>query len=169
MQDLGEGAISTAPSQNKWLERPFTLFSEKRGNSVIAMLPIETRSEANGGPKKAVKVKGRTVFKAEHWSEKAHRHKRQKGFVSMMLNKFRKDIKLPCIITLTRYAPGKLDKFDNLPMSFKWILDAICEIITGDYRPGHADNAIEDEIDVIYKQVISKEYGVAIQIQSKDV
>ncbi len=45
----------------------------------------------------------------------------------------------------------------------KYILDAICEAITGDFRPGRADGS--DQIEVSYKQVSSKEYGVKIEIQ----
>lgn len=140
------------------------MFSEKGENCVVAMLPILTHSEANGGPKKSIRRQGKTIQKGEHWTDAAKRHKRQKGVVLMMLRKYQKDIKLPCVITLTRYAPKKLGKFDNLPMAFKWILDAVCEVITGDYRPGLADDIIEDDIDVIYKQVISKEYAVKIEI-----
>ena len=141
------------------------MFAEKGENCVVAMLPILTHSEANGGPKKTIRRQGKTIHKGEHWTDAAKRHKKQKGIVLMMLRKYRKDIKLPCVITLTRYAPKKLGKFDNLPMAFKWILDAVCEVITGDYRPGLADDIIEDDIDVIYKQVISKEYGVRIEIK----
>ncbi len=143
----------------------FKLFCEKTEHGILAMLPITTHSEANGGPKKTIRLPGKIIHKSEHWTDKHKRHKKQKGIVSMMLKKYSKDIVLPCTITLTRFAPNKLDKFDNLPMSFKWILDSICELITGDYRPGKADNIIEDEIDVIYKQIISKEYWVKIEIK----
>ena len=35
---------------------------------------------------------------------------------------------------VNRFAPNELDEFDNLPMSFKYIVDAICAIITGEHR-----------------------------------
>jgi hypothetical protein len=152
------------PIEKKSTQVKYEAFSIKTGNSIEIMLPITTYSEANGGLKKTFVRNGKTTYKTEHWTEKNKRHKRQKGHVRMFLNKFSKDIKLPCLITLTRFAPKKLDKFDNLPMAFKWILDAICEVITGDYRPGLADNTIEDDIDVIYKQIISKEYWIHISI-----
>ena len=130
-------------------------------------LPIVTVSEANGGSKRRVKrIKNKIetkVTKGEHWTDKHSRHKRQKGAVALLLKPLRSHLKLPCHITLTRYAPSKLDRFDNLPMSMKWILDACCEIITGDYRPGRADDT--EEIDVTYKQVVSNEYGVKIRIE----
>ena len=156
-------SINIAPPIEKSTNEPLKLFSEKQGNCIVAMLyPMLTVSEANGGQKTSVKRGNKTIFKSEHWSEKNHRHKKQKAMVALMLRKFRSDFKIPCLITLTRYAPNKLDRHDNLPMSMKWILDAVCEIITGDYRPGRADD--NEEIDVKYRQIISKEYAVKIEV-----
>lgn len=155
--------MNTPPHHQNVNSEPLNMFSEKGEDWVIIMLPVVTVSEANGGPKKTIKRGGKTFYKGEHWTDKHKRHKKQKGLVGLMLRKFSKYLKIPCLITLTRYAPCKLDRFDNLPMSMKWILDAVCEIITGDYRPGRADD--NEEIDVKYKQVISKEYGVKILIE----
>lgn len=127
-------------------------------------LPIETVSEANGSKKKAVDRFGKIVYKAENWRDKQKRHKKQKGYVSFALNTSRDQIKLPCHITLTRYAPRKLDIHDNLPMSLKWVLDAVCEIATGDYRAGRADG--DERISVSYCQITQKEYAVKIQIKN---
>lgn len=150
--------------------RPFKdklgMFSEKGDGWVRITIPAITVAESNAGVKKVLKINGKKKYKAEHWSEKHHRHKKQKGQVHLLLRPLRSLIKLPCLITLTRYAPKKLDRFDNLPMAFKWILDAICEVITDDYRPGRADNSIENEIDVIYKQIVSSDYGAKIHIQN---
>ena len=112
-------------------------------------IPIRTVSESNV---------------SEHWTKKSKRHKKQKKMVAYFLNIHKKKISLPCTIKLTRCAPNKLDKFDNLPMSFKYILDAICEVITGNYVAGRADNEIEDEIDVIYRQIVQKTYEIRIEI-----
>jgi len=128
-------------------------------------LPIFTASEANGGVKTAYKRNGKTCYKSEHWTEKHRRHKLQKGTVALFLRPHRNSIYLPCKITLTRYAPDKLDRFDNLPMSLKWVLDSVCEVITGDNRPGRAD-AHEDIVDVKYEQVLANQYEVKIRIQS---
>jgi len=157
-------SINIAPPIENLKEEPLKMFSEKKGNCITAMLhPMLTVSEANGGQKRSIRGKnGKKILKAEHWSDKNNRHQKQKGVVRMMLRKFRNEIKLPCLITLTRYAPCKLDRHDNLPMSLKWILDAICEIITGDDRPGRADD--NEEIDVKYRQIICKEYAVKIEI-----
>lgn len=156
-----------ATDLKKPTEAKLKRFSEVGPNWVKISLPIVTVSEANGGAKRRVKrIKNKVttkVTKGEHWTDKSARHKRQKGAVALLLKPLRSHLKLPCHITLTRYAPSKLDRFDNLPMSMKWILDSCCEIITGDYRPGRADDT--DEIDVTYRQVLSKEYGVTILIE----
>ena len=84
--------------------------------------------------------------------------------MALILRPNAKHIAMPCHVTLTRYAPRKLDRFDNLPMSMKYILDAVCEVITGDYIPGRADS--HEGLTVAYEQVISKDYGVKIRIQN---
>lgn len=128
-------------------------------------MPIITVSEANGGVKTAYKRNGKTCYKSEHWTDKHRRHKLQKGSVALMLRPHRSSLSMPCSIILTRYAPDKLDRFDNLPMALKWVLDSVCEIITDDYRPGHADSH-EGILDVKYSQVQSKEYGVKVLIKA---
>lgn len=142
---------------------PLKMKSQIGEGWVEITLPLETVSEANGGKKVIRMVKGKRTGKPEHWTEKYRRHKRQKRSVALLLKPLRAHLALPCHITFTRYAPHKLDKFDNLPMAFKWILDGCCEIITGDYRPGRADDT--EEIDVTYKQIISDHYGVKIHIK----
>lgn len=138
-------------------------FIEKGEGWLKAMLPIFTATEANGGVKKSFKGSdGKTVYKSEHWSEKHRRTQLQKGTVLLTLRPHRDSFSLPCDIKLTRYAPRKLDKHDNLPMSMKYILDSVCAVITNDYRPGRADSS--DQIDVKYDQVVSEKYGVLIEI-----
>lgn len=112
-------------------------------------LPIRTFSEANS---------------RDHWTIKANRYRRQKGVVALALKPLRNLLKMPCHITMTRFAPRKLDQFDNLPMSLKYILDSCCAIITGDERPGRADG--HEGLIVTYNQIISKEYGVKVLIQN---
>lgn len=146
-------------------ELKLKMFLEKGENWLEITMPIVTVSEANGGVKTSYVKNGKTCYKSEHWSDKHRRHKLQKGTVSLSLRPHRNSLSMPCTIKLTRYAPDKLDRFDNLPMSMKWILDAICEIITGDYRPGRAD-AHEGILDVIYAQEISNAYGVKVRIQA---
>ncbi len=130
-------------------------------NYIEAVLPIVTVSEANGGRKRAINRMGKIAYKAEHWTDKHTRHKKQRGMVHFVLSKYRKIMKLPCQIELTRYGAKKLDRHDNLPMSMKYILDACCELVTGDLRPGRADDS--DEIEVKYDQVISSIPAVKIR------
>lgn len=146
------------------LEPRLNHFFEKGDGWIEITMPIITVSEANGGLKTPYKRNGKTCYKAEHWTDKHRRHKLQKGSVALLLRPHRSSIKMPCNIILTRYAPDKLDRFDNLPMSLKWILDSVCEIITGDTRPGHADSH-EGIVDVKYLQIQSSQYGVKVRIE----
>lgn len=158
------GNTNIANKQESVLDGKLKLSTEKGDGWLEITVPIVTVSEANGGAKTAYKRNGKTCYKSEHWTDKHRRHKLQKGSVSLLLRPHRSCLSMPCIIILTRYAPDKLDRFDNLPMSLKWILDSVCEIITGDTRPGHADSH-EGIADVKYTQVQSKDYGVKIRIQ----
>src|SRR5579862_3501203 len=103
----------------------FELRSVATVDGIFCTLPIRTVSEANS---------------REHWHVKARRHTLHKDLVYLALNKHKDIIRLPCILKVTRYAPGTLDKHDNLPISLKWIVDACCEIITDDKRVGRADS-----------------------------
>lgn len=123
------------------------LYSEIGEGFASIVLPIRTVSEAN---------------RQDHWSTKHKRHKIQQKLVYLALNPFRCQIKIPCQITLTRFGPKKLDRHDNLPMSLKWIVDALCAIITGDVRPGRADD--DNRIQISYDQVIDPNYYVKILI-----
>lgn len=73
-------------------------------------------------------------------------------------------VRLPCKIKLTRIAPRFLDKHDNLPMSMKYIVDALCEILKPGLAAGRADEG--DDIEISYDQIKlgKKEYAVRIAI-----
>lgn len=116
---------------------------------VILDLPLRTKSEAN-------------CF--EHWHLRHKRHKAQQALVALALKPLKENIKLPCRILLTRFAPKKLDKHDNLPMSFKYIVDAVCSIITGNFASGQADS--DERISISYDQIESQEYGIRIEVAS---
>lgn len=123
-----------------------TKFSIEPGK-VVLDLPLQTVSEANS---------------FERWQLKHARHKDQKRVVALGLVPLREHIRLPCKIFLTRFAPDELDVFDNLPMSFKYIVDAICAIITGETRAGKADS--DKRISISCDQVESKAYGIRIEV-----
>lgn len=122
-------------------------FSEISASKVMLQLPLRTKSEAN-------------CF--EPWRLKHARHREQQRVIILALRPLRDRIKLPCEIKLIRYAPNELDKFDNLPMSFKYIVDAICAVITGNYLAGKADG--DKRISITCDQVKSKAYGIIIEI-----
>lgn len=127
--------------------RRIAMKSEVLEGKIILDLPIQTTSEAN-------------CF--ESWRFKHGRHKAQQRTVALALNPLRAKIQLPCKVQLTRFAPHELDAFDNLPMSFKYIVDAICAIITGNYVAGKADS--DKRISISCGQEKSKEYGIRIEI-----
>lgn len=141
------GNIKVAGRRKKRKAAKITMKTQVCDGKVIIDLPIQTKSEAN-------------CF--EHWRIKHARHKEQQRIVSRVLSPLRDKIKLPCKVMLTRFAPDELDAFENLPMSFKYIVDAVCAIITGDYRPGRADS--DKRISLACNQVKSKEYGIRIEV-----
>jgi hypothetical protein len=132
-------------NKRSWAKLEAKSIVHERG--VLLDLPIRTKSEAN-------------CF--EPWRLKHARHKEQQRIVTLSLKPLRGLITLPCKVMLTRFAPDELDTFDNLPMSFKYIVDAICAIITGEYRAGKADS--DKRITIACGQVKSKEYGIRIEI-----
>ena len=141
------GSMKTPVKRKKRLVAKITPKFEVCEGKVLLDLPIKTVSEAN-------------CF--EPWRAKHGRHKDQQRIVALYLSPHRDKIKLPCKIMLTRFAPVELDKFDNLPMSFKYIVDAICAIITGEYRAGKADS--DKRISIACDQVESKAYGIRIEV-----
>jgi hypothetical protein len=143
----GIGNTKVAKNKKNRLEGKITLNSEVCEGRVVLDLPIRTVSEAN-------------CF--EHWTKSHARHKAQKQMVSIFLGPLKDKIKLPCKIMLTRFAPDELDTFENLPMSFKYIVDAVCAVITGDYRPGRADG--DKRISLACNQIKNKDYGIRIEI-----
>lgn len=135
------------PSKPKKINIRPGLRAEAGQGFVLLELPVKAVSEANC---------------SEHWTKKHKRHKAQKKLVYLALRSFIDRIFLPCHIKLTRYGSRKLDKHDNLPISFKYILDMLCGMITGDLRPGRADD--DDRISVSYDQVQNKQYYVTVLI-----
>lgn len=134
-----------AKTKNSAAKAKETIKYESINGRVSVDIPLRTKSEANC---------------AEHWTVRHKRHKRQQTLVAIALKPVLPQIHLPCKLTLTRLAPHKLDKHDNLPMSFKYIVDAICAVITGNFVAGQADG--DERIDIAYDQIASKEYGIKI-------
>lgn len=112
-------------------------------------IPYRIRSEAN-------------IF--EHWTKKHKRKRIAKDFVIYHLNPYEKPT-LPCVVTITRIAPRKLD-YDNLVYACKYIIDSVCSWILPGLEDGQADS--DPRIQIKYKQEKSgiKEYGTKIKIES---
>ena len=124
----------------------FSLF-ESIGKIEI-ILPIRTLSEANN---------------FDHWSKKNSRKKKQKWWVEFAFTKPEtKLIKLPCEITMIRFASRFLDEEDNLRVALKPLKDYIAAEIMQDFCPGRADGS--KQLKWHYDQVKSKQYYVKIII-----
>lgn len=90
------------------------------------------------------------------------RKNEQKSKISYMLGKIKGKICTPCTITMVRYGKRLLDAHDNLPISFKYILDTVCAFVTGDNRPGRGDGY--PGLKFVYAQEKSKDYFIRIVI-----
>ena len=117
------------------------------------IVPIKTVPESNRS--------------GEHYITKSKRHRTQKLHMWAVLHDKHMDIQLPCRIKLTRIAPRKLDKADNLPTSMKWLIDEICDYIFPGQAVGRADDT--DQVDFIFDQEKGnpKEYAVRVTIYQK--
>ena len=90
-------------------------------------VPIETISESN---------------RHEHWLKSFKRHTKQKDAIKWTTRVFLEEfINQAVTIKLIRISPRKLDSDDNLPMAFKWIKDAIADILNPGKAPGRADDS----------------------------
>ena len=147
LSQKGRGSIRVVAKKNRRTGAKISPKFEVIEGKVVLDLPIRTVSEAN-------------CF--EPWQVKHKRHKEQKRLVAFALMPLKAHVRLPCKIMLTRLAPDELDRFDNLPCSFKYIVDAVCAIITGNYVAGKADS--DKRITLACDQVKSKAYGIRIEI-----
>lgn len=123
----------------------FGVFIQDR--QIIITKPIKLANEANS---------------SEGWRVKHARHKGQKKAVFVAMLPVKHLIEMPCTLKVTRFAPKSLDAHDNLPYSAKWVMDQLCAEITGDLRPGRADNY--EGFTFQYDQVKSKKYYTKIEI-----
>jgi hypothetical protein len=69
------------------------------------------------------------------------RHKKQKKHVAYYMSQLSLYRDMPLIIKLIRISPRKLDSDDNLPMAFKWVKDAIADILIPGKQAGRADDS----------------------------
>ena len=116
-------------------------------------LPIKTASEGNS---------------SENHFVKAKRHRIQKRRITDQFLKERPKITFPCRVILTRIAPRSLDSHDNLPMSLKWVADAIAENLIPGKAVGRADDSKEITWEYRQKKGKVREYAVIIELWSDD-
>lgn len=118
-----------------------------------AILPIRTQSEAN---------------LREFWAKKAARRNKQSLILSDAWAKTHPEISTlqtqKIHITLTRIAPRQLDAYDNLPMSFKGILDTLADLILPGCKPGRADSKLDLSVSYAQRKGAPKQYAVEIEI-----
>lgn len=98
-----------------------------------------------------------------HWSKTLKQKKQQQHLVKSHLNTHPIP-QIPCIVTLTRIAPRKLDD-DNLPPCFKWIRDTIADHLIPGLAPGRADS--DPKIKWEYAQLKGDPHQYAVEIQIK--
>lgn len=116
-------------------------------------IPIEVVSEANI---------------SEHWSKSSKRHKNQKRFVRYFLSNISVYSNLPITIKLIRISPRMLDEHDNLRTAFKYVVDAIADLIYPGKKAGRADDT--KLITWEYAQEKGKEKSIRIEIyESKNL
>jgi hypothetical protein len=132
----------------KCVKKVISPFCDSDVFTVTHIYPIITISEANTH---------------EHWSKSSARHKKQKSIIKLYFRAAWAKPTLPCHMHIIRLSPRKLD-YDNLTVSLKWIVDSLCEELTGDYQPGRADS--DERISITYDQETSKEYGVTVIFDS---
>ena len=94
----------------------------------------------------------------EHWAKRASRAKLQRSHVKFFCPQF----DLPCVVTITRVAPRKLDD-DNLVSSAKNLRDGIADKLGIDDR--------DERVAWRYEQRKGKprEYAVDVLIERPDV
>lgn len=110
-------------------------------------IPIDLKSEMNV---------------MQHWTKKHRKRKSQIWAVkaSWLENKT-KNVHLPSLIVLCRHSPRELD-YDNLVGAFKWIRDAVADLMIPGKAPGQADKS--GELEFKYTQEKSKEKYISISI-----
>lgn len=72
---------------------------------------------------------------------------------------------LPCLITMTRIAPRKLDAKENLPMSFKWFSDGLADYLKPGLAAGRADDDERMQWKFEQEKGEPKQYAIRIKIE----
>jgi len=103
----------------------------------------------------------------EHWHKSAKRHNLQKDQVNIYL----KDLKIYkyeyITIKLVRISPRKLDIHDNLPMAFKYVVDAIADLMYPGKAAERADNTDLIEWKFDQEKGKPKQTGMRVEVYER--
>lgn len=92
----------------------------------------------------------------DHWAAKARRVKDQRSIVALALRQRLRGMRLPCVVTITRIAPRRLDD-DNAVSSAKACRDSIAALLGVDDRDPRVTWRVEQERGA---------YAVRVEIRS---
>lgn len=115
-------------------------------------LEIETVSEGN-------------LF--EHYHKANARHRKQKNHIKDNLNEICSFMNKPITIRLIRISPRSLDAHDNLRMAFKFIVDAIADLLNPGKRAGRADDSQLIKWDYGQEKGKPKQKGIRVEIYAR--
>lgn len=89
------------------------------------------------------------------------RHKRHQDILKWEWLARKPAISLPCKVVFIRQSSRKMDD-DNLPYCFKWLRDAVADLLIPGLKRGQADASPLLRFE--YKQIIGKPQGFYLQI-----
>lgn len=114
--------------------------------------PLETVSEGN-------------LF--EHYHKANARHKMQKKFIKDNMRAISIYANQPITIKLIRISPRKLDEHDNLRFAFKFIVDAIADLLSPGKEAGQADNNPLIKWDYGQEKGKPKQKGIRVEVYER--
>jgi hypothetical protein len=136
----------------KWITQHYQNEQIKKMEKNFSIeIPLKVLSEANT---------------SGSWQVRYNRAKKQKKIIKMMLA--RCDCKPPCLVKLIRISPRKLDSHDNLPASFKFVIDAISDYLIPGLRPGFADGSEQIKWEFDQEKGEPKTNKIRIEIYEKN-
>ncbi len=146
--------------------------SRKKTSSLITSIEFCTRINP-GHVEITLPLRTLSPNQNEPWRKRHAREKDQRRAVMFAMIAVKEKIQLLDVpersgifhLKFTRYAPKFLDAWDNLPFSFKKILDQTCAEILCDYVPGRADGAGCFRFEYDQVKTKGKVYGVKIEIR----
>ncbi|MCF1193264.1 hypothetical protein LRR18_16865, partial [Mangrovimonas sp. AS39] len=116
--------------------------------------PIEVVSEAN---------------MSEHHMIAYRRHKKQKKLVKVHMSQLLLYRDIPVTIKLIRISSRKLDAHDNLHTAFKYVVDAIADILNPGKAAGRADDSKLFKWEYAQEKGKVKEKSIRVEIYEDEI